>query len=163
MYDRTNNLHPTMNHYCQRMQDRSGSYGMTLIHWNRRMRLPVRWWWSILASRVRVNSFCNIDSAVLLPEEQNTSKLRRCVIDRQLFRLHGDGENGEEDARRRSKKASATRERYEESINRMIMQVLYGVQRCSRCLKPRSGLMLLGHYPAQIADGADARVLLPAF
>ncbi|XNM76859.1 hypothetical protein ACLK19_22975 [Escherichia coli] len=36
--------------------------------------------------------------------------------------------------------------------------------RCSRCLKPAVWLMLLGTLPAaQIADGVDARVLLPAF
>ena len=38
------------------------------------------------------------------------------------------------------------------------------VQRCSRCLKPAVWLDVIGALPAaQIADGVDARVLLPAF
>ncbi len=59
---------------------------------------------SVLFSRVRVNSFCNIDSAVLLPEVWvgRSCRLRRCVIDRACVIPEGMviGENAEEDARR---------------------------------------------------------------
>ncbi|XNM81994.1 hypothetical protein ACLK1V_18660 [Escherichia coli] len=68
------------------VQDRSGSHGMTL---NSLVSggcvisgsVVVQ---SVLLSRVRVNSFCNIDSAVLLPEVWvgRSCRLRRCVIDR---------------------------------------------------------------------------------
>ena len=58
---------------------------------------------SVLFPRVRVNSFCNIDSAVLLPDVWGRScRLRRCVIDRACVIPEGMviGENAEEDARR---------------------------------------------------------------
>ena len=59
---------------------------------------------SVLFSRVRVNSFCNIESAVLLPEVWvgRSCRLRRCVIDRACVIPEGMviGENAEEDARR---------------------------------------------------------------
>ncbi len=51
------------------VQDRSGSHGMTLnslvsgVHYLRSVVVQ-----SVLFPRVRVNSFCNIDSAVLLPD-----------------------------------------------------------------------------------------------
>ena len=59
---------------------------------------------SVLFPRVRVNSFCNIDSAVLLPEVWvgRSCRLRRCIIDRACVIPEGMviGENAEEDARR---------------------------------------------------------------
>ena len=59
---------------------------------------------SVLFPRVRVNSFCNIDSAVLLPDVWvgRSCRLRRCVIDRACVIPEGMviGENAEEDARR---------------------------------------------------------------
>ena len=68
------------------VQDRSGSHGMTL---NSLVSggciisgsVVVQ---SVLFPRVRVNSFCNIDSAVLLPDVWvgRSCRLRRCVIDR---------------------------------------------------------------------------------
>ena len=88
------------------VQDRSGSHGMTL---NSLVSggcvisgsVVVQ---SVLFSRVRVNSFCNIDSAVLLPEVWvgRSCRLRRCVIDRACVIPEGMviGENAEEDARR---------------------------------------------------------------
>ena len=88
------------------VQDRSGSHGMTL---NSLVSggcvisgsVVVQ---SVLFSRVRVNSFCNIDSAVLLPEVWvgRSCRLRRCVIDRACVIPEGTiiGENAEEDARR---------------------------------------------------------------
>ncbi|MDR7343994.1 glucose-1-phosphate adenylyltransferase [Pantoea alhagi] len=88
------------------VQDRSGSHGMTMnslvsggciisgsvvVH-------------SVLFSRVRVNSFCNIDSAVLLPDVVvgRSCRLRRCVIDRACVIPEGMviGENPDEDSRR---------------------------------------------------------------
>ncbi|SFR01106.1 MULTISPECIES: glucose-1-phosphate adenylyltransferase [unclassified Enterobacter] len=88
------------------VQDRSGSYGMTMnslvsggciisgsmvVH-------------SVLFQRVRINSFCNIDSVVLLPDVNvgRSCRLRRCVIDRGCVLPEGMiiGENAEEDARR---------------------------------------------------------------
>jgi glucose-1-phosphate adenylyltransferase len=88
------------------VQDRSGSHGMTL---NSLVSggciisgsVVVQ---SVLFPRVRVNSFCNIDSAVLLPEVWvgRSCRLRRCVIDRACVIPEGMviGENAEEDARR---------------------------------------------------------------
>jgi glucose-1-phosphate adenylyltransferase len=59
---------------------------------------------SVLFPRVRVNSFCNIDSSVLLPDVWvgRSCRLRRCVIDRACVIPEGMviGENAEEDARR---------------------------------------------------------------
>ena len=88
------------------VQDRSGSHGMTL---NSLVSggciisgsVVVQ---SVLFPRVRVNSFCNIDSAVLLPEVWvgRSCRLRRCIIDRACVIPEGMviGENAEEDARR---------------------------------------------------------------
>ncbi|EHS2723821.1 TPA: glucose-1-phosphate adenylyltransferase [Salmonella enterica subsp. enterica serovar Paratyphi B] len=88
------------------VQDRSGSHGMTL---NSLVSggciisgsVVVQ---SVLFPRVRINSFCNIDSAVLLPEVWvgRSCRLRRCVIDRACIIPEGMviGENAEEDARR---------------------------------------------------------------
>ena len=88
------------------VQDRSGSHGMTL---NSLVSggcvisgsVVVQ---SVLFYRVRVNSFCNIDSSVLLPEVWvgRSCRLHRCIIDRGCVIPEGTviGENAEEDARR---------------------------------------------------------------
>lgn len=88
------------------VQDRSGSHGMTL---NSLVSggciisgsVVVQ---SVLFPRVRVNSFCNIDSSVLLPDVKigRSCRLRRCVIDRACVLPEGMviGENAQEDARR---------------------------------------------------------------
>ncbi len=59
---------------------------------------------SVLFSKVRVHSFCTIDSAVILPSVTigTGSRLRRCIIDRGCEIPPGliVGENAEEDARR---------------------------------------------------------------
>lgn len=88
------------------VQDRSGSHGMTLnslvsagciISGSVVMQ-------SVLFSRVRVNSFCNIDSSALLPEVWvgRSCRLHRCIIDRACVIPEGMviGENAVEDARR---------------------------------------------------------------
>lgn len=88
------------------VQDRSGSHGMTMnslvsggciisgsvvVH-------------SVLFPRVRVNSFCNIDSSVLLPDVVvgRSCRLRRCIIDRACELPEGMviGENPDEDSKR---------------------------------------------------------------
>ncbi|CAM3847866.1 glucose-1-phosphate adenylyltransferase [Rouxiella silvae] len=88
------------------VQDRSGSHGMTMnslvsggcivsgsvvVH-------------SVLFPRVRINSFCNIDSSILLPDVEigRSCRLRRCVIDRACQIPEGMviGENAEEDSKR---------------------------------------------------------------
>lgn len=88
------------------VQDRSGSHGMTMnslvsggciisgsvvVH-------------SVLFPRVRVNSFCTIDSSVLLPDVNigRSCRLRRCIIDRACVLPEGMviGENAEEDSKR---------------------------------------------------------------
>lgn len=88
------------------VQDRSGSHGMTMnslvsggciisgsvvVH-------------SVLFPRVRVNSFCTIDSSVLLPDVNigRSCRLRRCIIDRACVLPKGMviGENVEEDSKR---------------------------------------------------------------
>ena len=87
------------------VQDRSGSHGMTLNSLvSGGCVISVRWWCSPFCLARRVNSFCNIDSAVLLPEVWvgRSCRLRRCVIDRACVIPEGMviGENAEEDARR---------------------------------------------------------------
>ena len=88
------------------VQDRSGSHGMTmnsLISGGTIISgsVVVN---SVLFPRVRVNSFCNIDSAVLLPDVVvgRSCRLRRCVIDRACVLPEGMviGENPDEDSRR---------------------------------------------------------------
>lgn len=88
------------------VQDRSGSHGMTMnslvsggcivsgsvvVH-------------SVLFPRVRVNSFCTIDSSVLLPDVHigRSCRLRRCIIDRACHIPEGMviGENADEDSAR---------------------------------------------------------------
>jgi len=88
------------------VQDRSGSHGMTL---NSLVSggciisgsVVVN---SVLFYRVRVNSFCNIESSILLPEVVvgRSCRLHRCIIDRACVIPEGTviGENAEEDARR---------------------------------------------------------------
>ncbi|MCW2255578.1 glucose-1-phosphate adenylyltransferase [Providencia alcalifaciens] len=88
------------------VQDRSGSHGMTMnslvaggciisgsivLH-------------SVLFPRVRVNSFCTIESSILLPGVNvgRSSRLRRCIIDRGCAIPENMviGENSEEDTQR---------------------------------------------------------------
>ena len=88
------------------VQDRSGSHGMTMnslvaggcivsgsvvVH-------------SVLFPRVRINSFCNIDSTIILPDVNvgRSCRLRKCVIDRACQIPEGMviGENADEDSRR---------------------------------------------------------------
>lgn len=88
------------------VQDRSGSHGMTMnslvaggciisgsivLH-------------SVLFPRVRVNSFCTIESSILLPGVSvgRSSRLRRCIIDRGCVIPENMviGENSEEDSQR---------------------------------------------------------------
>lgn len=88
------------------VQDRSGSHGMTL---NSLVSggciisgsVVVQ---SVLFPRVRINSFCNIDSSVLLPDVWvgRSCRLRRCIIDRACEIPEGMviGENAEDDAHR---------------------------------------------------------------
>lgn len=88
------------------VQDRSGSHGMTL---NSLVSggciisgsVVVQ---SILFPRVRINSFCNIDSSLLLPDVWvgRSCRLRRCIIDRACKIPEGMviGENSHEDATR---------------------------------------------------------------
>ncbi|HHB1472414.1 TPA: glucose-1-phosphate adenylyltransferase [Yersinia enterocolitica] len=88
------------------VQDRSGSHGMTM---NTLVSggcfisgsVVVN---SVLFSRVRINSFCNIDSCVLLPDVNvgRSCRLHRCVVDRASIIPEGMviGENADEDARR---------------------------------------------------------------
>lgn len=88
------------------VQDRSGSHGMTM---NSLVSggciisgsVVVN---SVLFSRVRINSFCNIESSVLSPDVVvgRSSRLRRCVIDRACELPEGTviGENPDDDARR---------------------------------------------------------------
>lgn len=88
------------------VQDRSGSHGMTmnsLISGGSIISgsVVVN---SVLFPRVRINSFCHIDSAVLLPDvvAGRSCRLRRCVIDRACELPEGMviGEDPEEDSRR---------------------------------------------------------------
>ncbi|WP_202300930.1 glucose-1-phosphate adenylyltransferase [Dryocola clanedunensis] len=88
------------------VQDRTGSHGLTM---NSLVSggciisgsVVVQ---TILFSNVRVNSFCNIDSSVLLPGVWigRSCRIRRCVIDRGCTIPEGTviGENAVEDARR---------------------------------------------------------------
>ncbi|GKX57784.1 glucose-1-phosphate adenylyltransferase [Leminorella grimontii] len=88
------------------VQDRSGSHGMTMnsligagciISGSVVLN-------SVLFPRVRVNSFCTLDSAVVLPDVHigRSCRLRRCIIDRGSHLPEGlvVGENVEEDERR---------------------------------------------------------------
>ena len=95
------------------VQDRSGSHGMTMNRWCPAVAsCPGRWWCIRLFPRVRVNSFCTIDSTVLLPDVNvgRSCCPRRCIIDRACHIPEGMviGENADEDSKRfyRSKAAS---------------------------------------------------------
>lgn len=88
------------------VQDRSGSHGMTmnsLVSGGCIVSGSVVTH-SVLFPRVRVNSFCSIDSTVILPDVNvgRSCRLRRCVIDRACQLPEGTviGENAEEDSRR---------------------------------------------------------------
>ncbi|MCL2892353.1 glucose-1-phosphate adenylyltransferase [Brenneria tiliae] len=88
------------------VQDHSGSHGMTmnsLVSGGCIVSGSVVTH-SVLFPRVRVNSFCSIDSTVLLPDVVvgRSCRLRRCVIDRACQLPEGTviGENAEEDSRR---------------------------------------------------------------
>ncbi len=158
------------------VQDRSGSHGMTLNSLVSGGALsPGRWWCSrMLFPRVRVNSFCNIDSAVLLPDVWvgRSCRLRRCVIDRACVIPEGMviGENAEEDARRfyRSEEGIVlvTRDMLREirAQTGALMQVLHVCSEMFPLLKTGGLADVIGALPAaQIAEGIDTRVLLPAF
>lgn len=88
------------------VQDNSGSYGMTMnslvsggciISGSIVMN-------SVLFPRVRINSFCTLDSSVLLPDVHvgRSCRLHRCIIDRACRIPEGMviGENADEDAAR---------------------------------------------------------------
>ncbi|KGD72369.1 glucose-1-phosphate adenylyltransferase [Tatumella morbirosei] len=88
------------------VQDRSGRHGMTLnslvsggcvVSGSEVVN-------SVLFSRVRINSFCNIDTSILLPDVVigRSCRLRHCIIDRACQIPEGMviGENAEEDSRR---------------------------------------------------------------
>ncbi|RLM20695.1 glucose-1-phosphate adenylyltransferase [Brenneria alni] len=88
------------------VQDHSGSHGMTmnsLVSGGCIISGSVVTH-SVMFPRVRVNSFCSIDSTVLLPDVTvgRSCRLRRCVIDRACKLPEGTiiGENAEEDSRR---------------------------------------------------------------
>ncbi|KAA8996410.1 glucose-1-phosphate adenylyltransferase [Affinibrenneria salicis] len=88
------------------VQDRSGSHGLTmnsLVSGGCIVSGSVVTH-SVLFPRVRVNSFCSIDSTILLPDVKvgRSCRLRRCVIDRACILPEGlvIGENAEEDSRR---------------------------------------------------------------
>lgn len=88
------------------VQDRSGSHGMTMnslvaggciISGSVVMH-------SVLFPRVRVNSFCTLDSVLLMPDVNvgRSCRLRRCIIDRACHIPEGMviGENADEDSKR---------------------------------------------------------------
>ncbi|ARU94771.1 glucose-1-phosphate adenylyltransferase [Tatumella citrea] len=88
------------------VQDRSGRHGMTLnslvsggciVSGSEVVN-------SVLFSRVRINSFCNIDTSILLPDVVigRSCRLRHCIIDRACQIPEGMviGEDAEEDSRR---------------------------------------------------------------
>ncbi|MFP9227959.1 glucose-1-phosphate adenylyltransferase [Pectobacterium cacticida] len=88
------------------VQDRSGSHGMTmnsLVSGGCIVSGSVVTH-SVLFPRVRINSFCSIDSTVILPDVNvgRSCRLRRCVIDRACHLPEGTviGENAQEDSRR---------------------------------------------------------------
>ncbi|MFE8115796.1 glucose-1-phosphate adenylyltransferase [Brenneria goodwinii] len=108
MYDRTWPIRSAIESLppAKFVQDHSGSHGMTmnsLVSGGSIISGSVVTN-SVLFHRVRVNSFCNIDSTVLLPDVTvgRSCRLRRCVIDRACRLPDGTiiGENAEEDRRR---------------------------------------------------------------
>lgn len=108
MYDRNWPIRSAMDQLppAKFVQDRSGSHGMTmnsLVSGGGIVSGSVVTH-SVLFPRVRVNSFCSIDSSVLLPDVNvgRSCRLRRCVIDRACVLPEGTviGENAAEDSRR---------------------------------------------------------------
>ncbi|MBJ7223019.1 MULTISPECIES: glucose-1-phosphate adenylyltransferase [unclassified Brenneria] len=108
MYDRTWPIRSAIESLppAKFVQDHSGSHGMTmnsLVSGGSIVSGSVVTH-SVLFPRVRVNSFCSIDSTVLLPDVTvgRSCRLRRCVIDRACQLPEGTviGENAEEDKRR---------------------------------------------------------------
>lgn len=108
MYDRNWPIRSAMDQLppAKFVQDRSGSHGMTvnsLVSGGCIVSGSVVTH-SVLFPRVRVNSFCSIDSSVLLPDVNvgRSCRLRRRVIDRACVLSEGTviGENAAEDSRR---------------------------------------------------------------
>jgi len=108
MYDRNWPIHTYVEPIppAKFVQDRAGSHGViinslvaggSIISGSSVMN-------SVLFPRVRVNSFCDIDSSVLLPDVQigRACRLKHCVIDRACQLAEGTviGEDPEEDSRR---------------------------------------------------------------
>ncbi|ANE75161.1 glucose-1-phosphate adenylyltransferase [Dickeya solani] len=88
------------------VQDRSGSHGLTmnsLVSGGSIVSGSVVTH-SVLFPRVRINSFCSIDSSVLLPDVNvgRSCRLHRCIVDRACEIPEGMviGENAEDDSRR---------------------------------------------------------------
>ena len=88
------------------VQDRAGNHGVTLnsLVSGGCILSGARVTHSVLFPRVRVNSFCTLDEAVLLPDVNvgRHCRLRRCIIDRACVIPEGMvvGENAEDDERR---------------------------------------------------------------
>lgn len=88
------------------VQNRSGGHGMTMnsLIAGGCIVSGSEVAYSVLFPRVRINSFCHIDSAILLPDVKvgRSCRLRRCVIDRACIIPEGMviGENAEEDSKR---------------------------------------------------------------
>ncbi len=153
------------------VRDRSGSHGMTL---NSLVSggciisgsVVVQ---SVLFPRVRINSFCNIDSAVLLPDVWvgRSCRLRRCVIDRACVIPEGMviGENAEEDARRfyRSEEDRVSNTgNVAEAANQTgaMMQVLHVCSEMFPLLKRADWRMFLVHYRRRkLPEGGYPRVV----
>jgi glucose-1-phosphate adenylyltransferase len=88
------------------VQDRAGNHGVTLnsLVSGGCILSGAHISHSVLFPRVRVNSFCTLDEAVLLPDVNvgRSCRLRRCIIDRACNIPEGMviGENAEEDEQR---------------------------------------------------------------
>ncbi|QWA11589.1 glucose-1-phosphate adenylyltransferase [Sodalis ligni] len=88
------------------VQDRAGNHGVTLnsLVSGGCILSGTHVMHSVLFPRVRVNSFCTLDEAVVLPDVNvgRSCRLRRCIIDRACSIPEGMviGENAEEDERR---------------------------------------------------------------
>ncbi|WP_413736695.1 glucose-1-phosphate adenylyltransferase [Sodalis sp. RH21] len=88
------------------VQDRAGNHGVTLnsLVSGGCILSGAHVTHSVLFPRVRVNSFCTLDEAVILPDVNvgRSCRLRRCIIDRACTIPEGMiiGENAEDDKRR---------------------------------------------------------------
>src|SRR5476649_216775 len=88
------------------VQDRAGNHGVTLnsLVSGGCILSGAHVTHSVLFPRVRVNSFCTLDEAVILPDVVvgRSCRLRRCIIDRACSIPEGMviGENAEDDKRR---------------------------------------------------------------